>query len=296
VKNWSRRGLAILLVILTVGIVTAGVVLPGVILKSQDTSLLGQVESAGADYYAGQQEVDVGDMTLDQKLLLTSGEWERDEVKLFSSEYFLSESLLKTDQAVVLSEEMYKNGVMTNDQYNEMSREFEEYVRILHEYYGYWTFSSGRVGVYQYTDTYLKKYVCEVFSISFAVILQDYGYDGKVEAVFDVSDGSLLRLCLRIYCDTEFHYFGDGQGDEEIDLALVYSLPMSELAAQNDGDWRDTSEESYVTCPLKMSIPDENASKSRKKAMAISDTCDYVIEYTPKTLQIYYGLRSDANN
>ena len=294
-KNWSRRGLAILLVILTVGIVTAGVVLPGVVLKSQDTSLLGQVESAGADYYAGQQEVDVGDMTLDQKLLLTSGEWEREEVKLFSGEYFLSDSFLKADQAVVLSEEMYKNGVMTNDQYNEMSKMFEEYVWFLQEYYGYWTFSSGRVGVYQYTDTYLKKYVCEVFSISFAVTLQDYGYDGIVEAVFDVSDGSLLRLCL--WVEEEIHYIGYDQRVEEFETtSLRYSLPMAKQIAQNDGDWRDTSEASYVTCPLRMSIPYEDASKSSKCAMMISDTCDYIIEYTPKTLQIYYGLQSDANN
>jgi len=295
VKNWSRRGLAILLVILTVGIVTAGVVLPGVILKSQDTSLLGQVESAGADYYAGQQEVDVGDMTLDQKLLLTSGEWEREEVKFFSSEYFLPDSFLKVDQAVVLSEEMYKNGVMTNDQYNEMFRMFEQYVGILQEYYGNWTFSNGRVEVYQYTDSYLKKYVSKTVSISFAVTLWDYECDGKVEAVFDADDGSLLRLCLQV--EESIHYIGYDQRVEEFETtSLRYSLPMEKQIAQNDGDWRDTSEASYVTCPLRMSIPDEDASKSRKCALSISDTCDYIIEYTPKTLQIYQGLRSDANN
>ena len=294
-KNWSRRGLAILLVILTVGIVTAGVVLPGVILKSQDTSLLGQVESAGADYYAGQQEVDVGDMTLDQKLLLTSGEWEREEVKFFSSEYFLPDSFLKADQAVVLSEEMYKNGVMTNDQYNEMFKMFEQYVGILQEYYGNWTFSNGRVEVYQYTDSYLKKYVSKTVSISFAVTLWGYGCDGKVEAVFDADDGSLLRLCLRV--EEEIHHIGYDQRVEEFEAtSLWYILPMEKQIAQNDGDWRDASKVSYVTCPLRMSIPDEDASKSSKYAMTISDTCDYVIEYTPKTLQIYQGLRSEANN
>ena len=294
-KNWSRRGLAILLVILTVGIVTAGVVLPGVILKSQDTSLLGQVESAGADYYAGQQEVDVGDMTLDQKLLLTSGEWEREEVKFFSSEYFLPDSFLKADQAVVLSEEMYKNGVMTNDQYNEMFKMFEQYVGILQEYYGNWTFSNGRVEVYQYTDSYLKKYVSKTVSISFAVTLWVYGCDGKVEAVFDADDGSLLRLCLRV--EEEIHHIGYDQRVEEFEAtSLWYILPMEKQIAQNDGDWRDASKVSYVTCPLRMSIPDEDASKSSKYAMTISDTCDYVIEYTPKTLQIYQGLRSEANN
>jgi len=295
VKNWSRRGLAILLVILTVGIVTAGVVLPGVILKSQDTSLLGQVESAGADYYAGQQEVDVGDMTLDQKLLLTSGEWEREEVKFFSSEYFLPDSFLKADQAVVLSEEMYKNGVMTNDQYNEMFKMFEQYVGILQEYYGNWTFSNGRVEVYQYTDSYLKKYVSKTVSISFAVTLWVYGCDGKVEAVFDADDGSLLRLCLRV--EEEIHHIGYDQRVEEFEAtSLWYNLSLEKQIAQNDGDWRDASKVSYVTCPLRMSIPDEDASKSSKYAMTISDTCDYVIEYTPKTLQIYQGLRSEANN
>ena len=300
-KKWSRRGLAILLVILTAGIAAAGVILPGVVLKGQDASLLGRVKSAGADYYAGQQEVDVGEMTLDQKLLLTSGEWEREEVTLFSGNLFSSAVIYAGEQDASIAEQTYKNGEaisgITYGRFYEVSELFSEYLMALQDYYGRFEFSNGRVGVYQYTDTYLKRYVCKVVSISLVMTLMDNGYNGKVEAVFDADEGSLIRLCMRIDSDTEFYYISESSGEEEFDAIYPeFSRLMDQVAALDYGDWRDASGESYITCPLRMGMPDEDPTRSRKYVAAISDTCDYVTEYTPRTFQIYLGLRSDAGN